>query len=965
MAPSRNPRPFLYALALNALALLPLLASGYLSDDIFNSLIAGPLLHEGKSPVAFAFDQSMHWLHEQGRFFPLAFSSYPVFYLLHDHLLLYKCCTLAVVLASFALFYLFLRRLTGSPRIPLIALLLLPLIVQFRAQWDPVLGFCAQYPAMAAMLFASLLLFLHWLESARPLHLAAAALLFLACALMYEVVYPLCLLYPAAAWTRLKRWPPALLRSLPFAAIPAALAAVSLFFRSRAPFLANGPYSPNLAPSAVLRGYAVHLFSALPFTYTLADPHGVFHASPRPIPSAAALPFALALCLAALAIAALRPRWPPAAALPHLRTAPAALSGALLLLIPPSLIALSPKYQAQPWGDAYLPVYFSFFGLATLAACLLSRLPSLPTPALPLAFLLFACNLRNNWIVAAAIHDSTAPRLLATRAIHRGLLRHLQPMDLFLLQGPNPWDLPDLYRMHAGIPLAAYPLDRPQDFTRAFLKAGAVCTPAGDSSRCDFPADAGAYALELRYTGEDAGAVFLARLRRAFLSHRMIQGLLATSAQIYLQFPPSSPAPNPAITGREPPSRIFLEPALHIPVADSGPLWKLLSLRRPALFDIAFLNWQLPSLSPPFSPSRDPSAFLLHAPGPDQLHAAFAPGQSQSGLRLPPVLFNPSASIHLLLRPAPSQPPNATIFSNHANGRGLVIEQVSGHPGLFEVLAGRGDGWMPLGRFPLEPGARACLSVFLSGRHSRISVNGNPVSAATLPAPIAESPLPVLLGNWISGDRPFHGDIEELLVSAQPHPDPCLLPPPPPPTPPAPTPPLLLSGPLPPLLHLASDGVFPWPRQSFLLPRTFSLEMLLRPFPSSQPPLATLLSNQAPRAGYYGIRIELSPAGTYHLLLGNGRLWTPAGSFSLPPGRRTSLALRVDGPSVRLSLDRRPVLSTTVPGASVPTSTPLSIGNWINRDRPFQGVIEEVRISPLLPENPKDPPTRVDNTPRK
>ena len=807
MEPSRNPRPLLWALALNALALLPLLASGYLSDDIFNSLIAGPLLHEGKGPVAFAFDQSMHWLHEQGRFFPLAFSSYPAFYLLHDRLLLYKCCTLAVVLASIALFYLFLRRLTGSPRIPLIALLLLPLIVQFRAQWDPVLGFCAQYPAMAAMLFASLLLFLRWLDSARPLHLFAAALLFLAAALMYEVIYPLCLLYPAAAWTRLKRWPPALLRSLPFAAIPAALAAVSLFFRSHAPFLPNGPYSPNLAPSAVFRGYAVHLFSALPFAYSLTDPHGVFHASPRPIPSAAALPFALALCLAALSIAALRSRWPAAPAAPLLHPSiAAALSGALLLLLPPSLIALSPKYQAQPWGDAYLPVYFSFFGLATLAACLLSRLPSLPLPALPLAFLLFACNLRNNWIVAAAIHDSTAPRLLAARAVDRGLLRDLKPMDLFLLQGPNPWDLPDLYRVHAALPLSAYRLDRPQDFTRAFLKAGAVCTPSGDTSRCDFPSDAGAWALELRYTGEGAGAVFLARLRRAFLSQRMVQGLLATTAQIYVQFPASSPAPNASITGREPPSRLFLEPALHLPVAASGPLWKLLSIRRTALFDIASLNWQLPSLSPAFSPTLPPSAFLLHTAGPEKLHAAFAPGQSESGLRLPPVLLNPSASIHLLLRPSPLQPPDATIFSNHSNGRGLVIEQVSGEPGLFEVLAGRGTGWMQLGRFRLEPGAPACLSVLIDGPHSRISVNGKPVAAATLPAPIAESPLPVLLGNWIGGDRPFHGDIEELLISAQPHDNPC----------PRPFPPLLPPEPLP------SSSAAPFPRSSTSPPTAYS-----------------------------------------------------------------------------------------------------------------------------------------------
>jgi len=69
-----------------------------------------------------------------------------------QNVLLYKLFVLGVVLASIGAFFAFFRKLTGSSLIPAIAVMLLPVTLQFRGLWDPVLAFSALYPLIYLIL---------------------------------------------------------------------------------------------------------------------------------------------------------------------------------------------------------------------------------------------------------------------------------------------------------------------------------------------------------------------------------------------------------------------------------------------------------------------------------------------------------------------------------------------------------------------------------------------------------------------------------------------------------------------------------------------------------------------------------------------------------------------------------------------------------------------------------------------
>ena len=189
---------------------------------------------------------------------PLVFYVYSVFYVFRN-IVLFKLFILIVVLASSFAFYSFLRRLTGSLLIPGTCLLLLPLVIQFRTVWDPILGFCAEYPLVALLLFCSLILFLKYLDDHDRRASVAAAVLFLCCGMIVEISYLLCVLYFAVAYFRLRRSLTALLASVPFTAVTALLVTISFILKKMA-VNASEIYRPNFNPARVLKAYAVQSF---------------------------------------------------------------------------------------------------------------------------------------------------------------------------------------------------------------------------------------------------------------------------------------------------------------------------------------------------------------------------------------------------------------------------------------------------------------------------------------------------------------------------------------------------------------------------------------------------------------------------------------------------------------------------------------------------------------------------------
>ena len=130
------------------------------------------------------------------------------------------------------------------------------------------------------------------------------------------------------------------------------------------------------------------------------------------------------------------------------------------------------------------------------------------------------------------------------------------------------------------------------------------------------------------------------------------------------------------------------------------------------------------------------------------------------------------------------------------------------------------------------------------------------------------------------------------------------------------------------------------------LPDTFTLELLLRPA-SVQSPYATIFSNHPGKKGFQGFSLEQIGTRTnyYALGFGNGKAWMPVGEFSIPPGDLHYLAVSKDKRQVSVYLDGRRMAEKLL-GADLATSEyPLTIGNWIVKDRPFNGAIQEIRLT--------------------
>jgi hypothetical protein len=125
----------------------------------------------------------------------------------------------------------------------------------------------------------------------------------------------------------------------------------------------------------------------------------------------------------------------------------------------------------------------------------------------------------------------------------------------------------------------------------------------------------------------------------------------------------------------------------------------------------------------------------------------------------------------------------------------------------------------------------------------------------------------------------------------------------------------------------------------------FTLEMVVRP-DARQVPYATLVGNHPGTANFQGIQVlrdEEAPE-MYAVYAGTGTSWQQLGRLRLQTGRWAHLAI-VTGPDrFRIWVDGQCVAEGPPAVALQNSNTPLWVGNWIGRDRPFHGLIAETRI---------------------
>jgi hypothetical protein len=125
----------------------------------------------------------------------------------------------------------------------------------------------------------------------------------------------------------------------------------------------------------------------------------------------------------------------------------------------------------------------------------------------------------------------------------------------------------------------------------------------------------------------------------------------------------------------------------------------------------------------------------------------------------------------------------------------------------------------------------------------------------------------------------------------------------------------------------------------------FSIEIIVKAF-SNQVVYAGILGNHPGYNSHEGFVIQQQgfEQNIFTFGYGNGKRWLPAIKFKLPENQWTYIAIVVEDDKIKLY--NNGVFSTVVQaGDSIKNSRmPISMGNWHNKDRPFNGLIDEVRV---------------------
>ena len=175
--------------------LFPLLNSGFISDDAYNSQIHGTLISTDITIWQRIYDEIAQWATGAGRLFPLGFVYvYGLYYLTQDVFLI-KSVTLLIICMDILLFCTIIRYLTRNQNLAYLCAFLVPLFFQFRFWHDPILGFTFLIPMMCMFLLSSILFLIKYLEQKKNYHLICFALIYLISLLTYEITYTFVFLY--------------------------------------------------------------------------------------------------------------------------------------------------------------------------------------------------------------------------------------------------------------------------------------------------------------------------------------------------------------------------------------------------------------------------------------------------------------------------------------------------------------------------------------------------------------------------------------------------------------------------------------------------------------------------------------------------------------------------------------------------------------------------------------------------
>lgn len=787
---------FIAALALNMLALWPILHSGYIGDDALNSQLPGALWERRQTLTDFMIESTRQWM-AGGRVFPLSLYGNAL-YVAVTALPLYKAFLLLMVLVNLVGFGYLVRLITGSGRAAVFALVVMPAVFQLRFYHDALLSYHGLLQIVFLETIVSLVLLHRFLTTGRTHYFLGSLGLYLASLLTYEITYVFfglhlaMLAYASRETSPWRRWRPI----LPYVGVTALCALASVAAR-----MTFGMAMVSASPS---HAYVVHpdlatisltilrqVLAALPLIYHLIDPHQVFHGAGTTLQPGAWT--AIVLLLGVITVLALVLRSssrsvPARQAFGDVRL-PLAL-GAGLLVLPALLISLSPKYQSEViWGIGYLPVYISAYGVALLAVGLLmlasrslGQLHARWRMALAVLAIgsiglgAYVTHLDNQLVVQGQNTRWKWPRQTIETAMAKGLLSDLNEQATLYSDNNHLWETPTFYRMHTKTRI------RLVGIRGGYLETPVATAPGAAPQAAGFWQDRSGdpNCFYVRYDANVAGNGYAVAAQSRILTaaNARLYAALSERARLFVSGPhahqPLTVSSALVDPNRPEASVPFLATRAQLKLIESGPDWELLEVSgNGRLLDLKLFN--VNDISGNLSPSapmrlQTPDLLPRTSSPATLVHVGFRDGYVGNGLEAPILSLGPSFTLEALVRPAPQQAGYAGLMGNHpghANYEGWVLQQEGDQHNHYRLGYGNGQRWHDGPGLYLSPEQWHYLAIRVDGERRRIEVylNGRKATESVLVEAIRPSGMPLFIGNWIGGDRPFKGQLREARVT--------------------------------------------------------------------------------------------------------------------------------------------------------------------------------------------------------
>ncbi|MGC8602559.1 MAG: hypothetical protein ACP5VS_02585 [Desulfomonilaceae bacterium] len=454
------------AILVNLIILLPIAHSPYLGDDSWcESTLPGLLLLSNMSLSDLCWNTLKDYINS-GRWYPLIIYYYPVFYFLNE--CLYKSAEILFVLVNIALFAYFVRLVTSSTSLGLMAFALPPLFVQFRCYHDPIMSYYFLMQIEFLLILMSLIFLTFYLRRSKMFFLTLSLAAWICCLLVYEAFYAFWIMHAAVAYLHFGRGSlrKIVKTTLPFFVLAVLNMLITLFIRFEFVPRYEG-INLNFSIQAWFWAFLKQAFAAFPLSYFFStgsfshwtEVAGAYFATDLIVASVA---WAIFWCFASDNFwTVYNPRrkesWKALV-----------LLGLGFWLFPALLVTLSAKYQQQlKWGLGYLPVYVSSFGLMMLTLAFISTIyeairkssvgvrNTILVVLTILGVAISGINYNSNRMVIQKYNFAEHyHRKLIESALHGNLMRFVPEGSYVICGAPvRSWDTPAFFRMHSGLTL--------------------------------------------------------------------------------------------------------------------------------------------------------------------------------------------------------------------------------------------------------------------------------------------------------------------------------------------------------------------------------------------------------------------------------------------------------------------------------------------------------------------------------